>query len=124
MRAGEPIERHPKASREATSHPFLDGVREVTLLARAFETWLVQDYPFVDYLRDFQSRLLARSPRVAQAAIAGGLVDELAWFEKQAGLVGSEPGSAEEREEAEQTFLDVARLERSFWEMAYAGGGR
>lgn len=206
MRTEEFIERHPEAWREATRHRFLDGVREGTLPAGAFETWLVQDYLFVDDLRVFQSRLLARSPRVAQAAIAGGLValvDELGWFEKQAERVGLEldaprhptaeayrdfmvdleekgypagivalwaierayleawrsttPGhpdyrefvehwtvpefaayvdaleeaadtalkeaSVEEREEAERAFLDVARLERDYWEMAYAGGG-
>lgn len=81
------IERYAGAWREATRHPFLDGVREGTPPAGAFETWLVQDYLFVDDLRVFQSRLLARSPRVAQAAIADGLValvDELGWFERQA----------------------------------------
>ncbi len=205
MRTEEFIERHPEAWREATRQPFLDGVREGTLPIEAFETWLVQDYLFVDDLRVFQSRLLARSPRVAQAAIAGGLValvEELDWFEKQAERAGLEldaprhptteayrdfmagleekryptgivalwaierayleawrsaaPGhpdyrefvehwtvpefaayvvaleeaadaalkeaSAEEREEAEQAFLGVARLERDFWEMAYGGG--
>jgi thiaminase len=205
VRAGELIGRHPESWREATRGPFLDGVREGTLPAGAFERWLVQDYLFVDDLRIFQSRLLARSPRVAQAAIAGGLValaDELGWFEKQAerrglaldasrhptaqayrgflvdleekrypaGIVAlwaierayleawksaapghpdyrefvehwTAPGfaayvaaleeaaeaalesaSAEERKEAEEAFLGVARLERDFWEMAYAGG--
>lgn len=206
MRAGELVERHPDAWRGATRGPFLEGVREGTLPAGAFETWLVQDYLFVDDLRVFQSRLLARSPRVAQAAVAGGLValvDELGWFEKQAermnlaldaarhptteayrdfmvglkeqryppGIVAlwaierayleawqsAVPGhpdyrefvehwtvpefaayvaaleeaadaalreaSAEESKEAERAFLGVARLERDFWEMAYAGGG-
>ena len=173
--------------------------------AGAFGTWLVQDYLFVGDLGGFQARLLARSPGVTQAAIAGGLValvDELGWFEKQAEHVGLEldavrrpttegyrdfmagleekrypagivalwamerayleawqsaaPGhpdyrefvehwtvpefaayvsalevaadaalkeaSAEEREEAELAFLNTARLERDFWEMAYGGG--
>ena len=93
MRTEEFIDRHPEAWREATRHPFLGGVREGSLPAGAFETWLVQDYLFVDDLRVFQSRLLARSPRVTQAAIADGLValvDELDWFEKQAERVGLE----------------------------------
>ena len=93
MRTEEFIERHPEAWREATRHPFLGGVREGSLPAGAFETWLVQDYLFVDDLRVFQSRLLARSPRVTQAAIADGLValvDELDWFEKQAERMGLE----------------------------------
>ncbi len=205
VRTAELIERYPGAWREATRHPFLDAVREGTLLAGAFETWLVQDYLFVDDLRIFQSRLLACSPRVAQPAIADGLValvDQLGWFEQQAERMGlaldaprhptteayrdfmvdleekrypagivalwaierayleawrsAAPGhpdyrefvehwtvpefaayvsaleetadaalkeaSAEEQEEAERAFLDVARLERDFWEMAYSGG--
>jgi thiaminase len=149
VRAGELIERHPDAWCGATRGPFLDGVREGTLPAGAFETWLVQDYLFVDDLRVFQSRLLARSPRVAQAAIAGGLValvEELGWFEKQAERLGLRLDSArhpttetyrdfmagleEKRYPAgtvalwaiERAFLGVARLERDFWEMAYAGG--
>ncbi len=205
MRAAELLERHPEAWREATRHPFLDGVREGTLPAGAFETWLVQDYLFVDDLRAFQARLLARSPRAAQPAISRGLValvDELGWFEEHAaraglalnaqrhptaaaykdfmadlekrgypaGIValwaaerayleawqGAAPGhqdyrpfvehwtvpefakyvnaleeaadaaleesSTQEREEAERAYLGVARLERDFWAMAYAGG--
>ena len=91
VRTAELIERYPGAWREATRHLFLDGVHEGTLPSGAFETWLVQDYLFVDDLRVFQSRLLAHSPRVAQPAIASGLValvDELGWFEKQAERMG------------------------------------
>ncbi len=207
MRAAALIEDHPDEWRAATRHPFLDGVREGTMPEGAFETWLVQDYLFVNDLLSFQSRLLARSPRVAQAAVAGGLValvDELGWFEElaqsmepaldaprhpttdayrefmagqeemgyPAGIVAlwamerayleawrsAAPGhpdyrpfvehwtvpefagyvaalevavdavlseaSGGEREEAEDAFLGVARLERDFWEMAFSGGGR
>lgn len=207
MRARELIAAHPDGWRAATRHPFLDGVREGSLPSGAFETWLVQDYLFVDDLRVFQARLLARAPRAAQPAVAGGLValvDELGWFEERAERLGlsleadhhptaaayrdfmvalervvypaaitalwaierayleswqgAKPGhpdyrefvehwtvpefaayvealegaadaalkeaSAEEREEAERAFLEVARLERDFWEMAYAGGER
>lgn len=84
MRAEELLERHPELWREATHHPFLEGLREGTLPDGAFRMWLVQDYLFVNDLLVFQSRLLARSPRPAQAIIAGGLVAlevELSWFE-------------------------------------------
>jgi thiaminase len=36
--------------------------------------------------------------------------------------LGEAPG--EEKERAEAAFLEVARLERDFWEMAFSGGGR
>lgn len=189
---------------EATHHPFLDGVREGSLPAGAFERWLVQDYLYVLDLLPFQTRLLAHAPRPSQAVLAGGLVAleaELTWFEGLArdrdlaldvllhptanayremllalevesytvGITGlwaierayleawrsAAPGhpdyrefvehwtvpefdayvagletaagealqvsSDEEHGRAEEAFVNVARLERDFWEMAFAG---
>ena len=88
MKAGGLVQRHAQIWREATRHPFLDGVRDGGLPEGAFEAWLVQDYLFVSDLLVFQSRLLSRAPRPAQAAIVGGLValeEELGWFEGLAG---------------------------------------
>jgi len=85
------LQRHPDAWRDATAHPFLDAVREGSLPAAAFDTWLVQDARFVADLLRFQARLLARAPRPARAVLAGGavaLVEELAWFEVQADARG------------------------------------
>ena len=82
---------HPSAWERATRHPFLLGVRDGTLPAGAFDTWLVQDHHYVGDLLRFQARLLARAPRPAQAVLAGGavaLVEELAWFEELAGRRG------------------------------------
>ena len=79
--------RHATSWSHATHHPFLAAVRDGTIPEAAFETWLVQDYRFVQDLLVFQARLLARAPRPAQAVLARGavaLVDELAWFEEQA----------------------------------------
>lgn len=79
--------RHPDTWRAATRHPFLAAVRDGTLPAAAFATWLAQDYLFVGDLLVFQARLLARAPRPAQAVLAAGLVAleaELTWFEQQA----------------------------------------
>jgi formylaminopyrimidine deformylase / aminopyrimidine aminohydrolase len=76
--------RRPDAWRDATDHPFLRGVRDGSVPAAAFDTWLVQDARFVADLLRFQARLLARAPRPAQAVLAGGavaLVEELTWFE-------------------------------------------
>jgi thiaminase/transcriptional activator TenA len=71
----------------ATDHPFLRGVREGALPSGAFDTWLVQDALYVSDLLRFQARLLARSPRPAQAVLAAGLaglVAELDWFDERA----------------------------------------
>ncbi len=75
----------------ATGHPFLAAVREGTVTDSAFDQWLVQDELFVADLLVFQSRLLARAPRPAQAVLAGGcvtLVEELDWFQVQAARRG------------------------------------
>ncbi|MCZ2837731.1 TenA family transcriptional regulator [Modestobacter sp. VKM Ac-2985] len=87
MPVSELLRRHPESWRAATAHPFLTAVRDGSLPAGAFDTWLVQDARFVADLLRFQARLLARAPRPAQAVLAGGLValvEELAWFEEQA----------------------------------------
>lgn len=91
MKARDLLGRHPEVWREAINHPFLDGVRGGELPASAFERWLVQDYLYVRDLLGFQARLLARTPRPAQAVVAGGLVAleaELSWFEDLAGRRG------------------------------------
>ena len=77
------LARHAAAWGRATRHPFLGAVRDGTLPAGAFDTWLVQDAHFLTGLLRFQARLLARAPRPAQAVLAGGcvaLVEELDWF--------------------------------------------
>ena len=199
------LDLHQKEWREATQHPFLEAVGEGTFPEGSFESWMAQDYIFASDLLVFQSRLLAQTPRPAQAVVAGGLVAveaELGWFEEKAAgrgldletsrhpttaayrdlmmaldrapyLVaitalwaieqayleawqGAAPGHPDHREfvehwttqefeeyvaglrtaagaalraadegkqkQAEATFLEVARLERDFWEMAWSGG--
>ena len=206
MRAKDLIERHDQSWREATRHPFLGGVREGTLPAGAFETWLVQDYLFVLDGLVFQSRLIPRAPRRDQALLIGGLVAleaELGWFEEkaeerglaldaprhptnaaygevlasleyepypaaitslwalefayleawrnaapghpdyrefvehwttpefadyvagleQAAGIALDEATGEEQRRAEAAFLEVTRLEKDFWEMAFSGGG-
>jgi formylaminopyrimidine deformylase / aminopyrimidine aminohydrolase len=81
----------------ATRHPFLTAVRDGTLPAGAFDTWLVQDALFVADLLAFQARLLARAPRPAQAVLAAGavsLVAELDWFAGQAAARGLDLAAA------------------------------
>ena len=206
METSRLLDRHQEEWREAIHHPFLEAVSEGSFPAGSFEAWLAQDYLFASDLLVFQSRLLARTPRPAQAVVAGGLVAieaELGWFEEKAregGLDletprhpttvayrdlmtvlegepypvavtalwaieqayleawrGAAPGhpdyrefvehwtteefagyvaglreaadaaletaGEDERKQAEAAFLEVARLEREFWEMAWSGGG-
>ena len=87
MPVAELLSRLPQAWSAATRHPFLDGVRDGSVTADSFDTWLAQDAHFVADLLWFQARLLARAPRPVQGVLAGGavaLVDELAWFDAQA----------------------------------------
>jgi formylaminopyrimidine deformylase / aminopyrimidine aminohydrolase len=89
-------QRHVADWTRATQHPFLAAVKDGTLPSPSFATWLVQDYRFVGDLLRFQSRLLARAPRHAQAALSAGvvgLVDELTWFEEQATALGLDLGA-------------------------------
>ena len=205
METSRLLDHHQEEWREATHHSFLEAVSEGSFPAGSFEAWLAQDYLFASDLLVFQARLLARTPRPAQAVVAGGLVAieaELSWFEEKArerGLDletprhpttvayrdlmtilegepypvavtalwaieqayleawrGAAPGypdyrefvehwtteefagyvaglreaadaaletaDEDERKQAEAAFLEVARLEREFWEMAWSGG--
>ena len=70
MKAADLLERNPVVWEEATRHPFLEGVREGSFPAGAFEAWLSRDYLFVGDALVFQARLLARTPCPAQAVLA------------------------------------------------------
>ncbi len=204
MRPDDLLQRHKEVWNAATRHPFLDAVRDGTLDAAIFATWLVQDYLFVADEFAVQARLLARAPRNAQKLLLGslqGLESELSWFESHArtrnlalqaapypatvayrnflnsleqkpyavaltavwaverayleSWQSALPGHSQYREyiehwanaefesfvselehaaedaleandvvdsEAEAVFLNVAQLEREFWEMAWKGG--
>jgi formylaminopyrimidine deformylase / aminopyrimidine aminohydrolase len=79
----------PELWERATRHPFLRAVGEGT--THSFGVWLAQDALFVADLIKFQSRLVARAPRLAQAVIAQGvvaLIAELDWFDAQAASLG------------------------------------
>lgn len=91
MTGSELVGTHPGEWRHATSHAFLEAVRDGSLPDSAFRTWLAQDYRFVFDLLRFQARLLSTAPRTGQRALAQGLVAldaELAWFEGHAARLG------------------------------------
>jgi len=78
------VSRHRQEWLAATHHPFLESVRDGSLPAAAFQTWLVQDYLFVSDLLRFQARLLGVATRPGQRPLAQGLAaleSELSWFE-------------------------------------------
>jgi thiaminase/transcriptional activator TenA len=87
MTAKELIESEAELWEAATRHPFLDGVRDGTLPAEAFDRWLAQDYHFGVALTRVEARFLAGAPREDLALLAGGvqaMVAELDWFEQKA----------------------------------------
>jgi thiaminase/transcriptional activator TenA len=115
MGASRLFHRHAREWRDATSHPFLDGIRDGSLPAGALVAWLQQDYLFVNDLLRFQARLLAAAPRPAQEVLAGGLValeSELNWFEAQVARRGlvldgpRHPATQAYREELERLLSE------------------
>ena len=62
---------HPDAWDRATRHQFLLGVRDGSLPAGAFDTWLVQDARYVADLLRFR----LRKRKAIAAAIKGGWVN-------------------------------------------------
>ena len=108
MHVPDLLERHADRWDAAIHHPFLDGVRDGTLPVAAFDTWLAQDFRFVEDLHAFQRRLVDRSPEAAQPVLAGGveaLADELEWFRglaKERGL-----DLATDRLPATQAYADL-----------------
>ena len=72
---------------QATTAKFLEAIGDGTLLAEAFNRWLVQDYHFADGLTVFQALAVAKTPRQLRKPLVAGLnalEAELEWFEAQA----------------------------------------
>jgi thiaminase/transcriptional activator TenA len=70
--------------RSATSHPFLDAVRDGTLPTRAFDRWLEQDRLFVTSLARAWGLVLAGAPAEHLPLLADGIaafVGEIGWFD-------------------------------------------
>lgn len=70
------------------SHPFLTGCADSTISNEQFNTWLVQDYLYVNSFQPFLLGIIPLSPSVADTEIlASGqiaLENELAWFKDRA----------------------------------------
>jgi thiaminase/transcriptional activator TenA len=91
MNADALLARHAAGWQAATVHPFLDGVRDGSLPADSFDSWLAQDYLYARALVRAQSRITAAAPFADVGLLAGGvvaIVQELAWFEEMAARRG------------------------------------
>ncbi|MGF1570101.1 MAG: TenA family transcriptional regulator [Nodosilinea sp.] len=78
---------HNRAWQRATVHPFLTGCKEDTIHPAQFNTWLGQDYLFVQNFTRMVGRVLGVAPDNHLDALLGGLValkDELLWFQVKA----------------------------------------
>ncbi|MGB3139130.1 MAG: TenA family transcriptional regulator [Nodosilinea sp.] len=81
------LDAHPAAWTQATTHPFLTGCHSGTLLPTQFNTWLVQDYLFVQDFTRMVGRVLGAAPDGHIDLLLAGLSalkDELLWFEDKA----------------------------------------
>jgi thiaminase/transcriptional activator TenA len=87
MTCGFLLKTHHQAWTRATVHPFLTGCQEGTIQAAQFNTWLVQDFLFVQDFTRMVGRALAAAPDAHLDSLLGGLValkDELLWFQAKA----------------------------------------
>jgi formylaminopyrimidine deformylase / aminopyrimidine aminohydrolase len=84
----------------ATTSPFLDGVRDGTLAATAFDRWLEQDRLFLVALTRAWSGVIAAGagPIADLPLLAGGVsafVAEIEWFDEVASARGLDLGAAD-----------------------------
>ena len=101
---------HQEEWREATRHPFLEAVSEGTFSTGAFEAWRGAAPGHPDY-REFVEHWTTEE----FAGYVAGL--------REAADASLKTAGEDERRKAKTFFLEVARLERGFWEMAWSGGG-
>lgn len=81
------LQTHAAPWEKATVHPFLTGCKTGTLQPAQFNTWLVQDFLFVQEFTRMVGRVLAAAPDAHLDTLLGGLValkDELLWFQAKA----------------------------------------
>lgn len=96
MRCQDLITAEPDRWARATSHPFLEGCRDGSLEEEPFNTWLVQDFRFVQGFVRFAGALLRDAPNTHLDTLLGGcaaLHDELAWFMSKMAERGLNPAT-------------------------------
>lgn len=81
------IQRHPDIWEQAIIHPFLKQCQSGNIKPEQFNTWLVQDYLFVQQFTRLLARVLANAPVEHFDILLGGLSaikEELNWFQAKA----------------------------------------
>eukprot|EP00127_Corallochytrium_limacisporum_P001958 Clim_evm1s90 gene=Clim_evmTU1s90 len=81
------IDKNEALWRRATVHPFLSQCQTGEIKDVQFNTWLVQDYLFVQELTRMAGRVLSKAPLDHQDTILSGLVAlkaELIWYQEKA----------------------------------------
>lgn len=89
------VERHAGLWRRMLDHPFLLQARDGALTNETFNTWLRQDYLFVEAARPFLGCLVARGPERHRGPLGealAALADELELFRERARALGVELG--------------------------------
>lgn len=87
------LSRHDRLWGRMLEHPFLLRTRDGTLREGTFETWLRQDYLFVQAARPFLGLLLGRSPERHRDPLVEALAalgEELELFRERADALGVE----------------------------------
>jgi thiaminase/transcriptional activator TenA len=114
------LERHDGLWNRMLEHPFLLEARDGEIDDETFNTWLRQDYVFVEAAIPFVGQLISRAPnqelRRALGEVPPALEDELDLFEERAEALGVsvddvEPGLTNH---AYVQFLQAAAYRESF----------
>lgn len=112
------IQTYPQVWHDATIHPFLTACKSGHIQPQQFDTWLVQDYLFVNEFTRMLATALTVAPIHHFDILLSGLAalkDELNWFRVKAaerGLTLHTPAQA--------TCLEYCRWMRSLAEADYA----
>lgn len=81
------IQTYPQVWHEATIHPFLTACKLGSIQPQQFDTWLVQDYLFVNEFTRMLATVLTVAPSHHFSVLLSGLAalkDELEWFRAKA----------------------------------------
>jgi len=81
------LKTHVKIWQQAIDHPFLRQCQQGAIQSVQFDTWLVQDYLFVQEFTRMLARVLGAAPFHHFTVLLDGLAalkEELAWFELKA----------------------------------------
>lgn len=111
------IQAYPQVWHDATTHPFLAACKSGRIRPQQFNTWLVQDYLFVNEFTRMVATALTAAPIHHFDVLLSGLTalkDELEWFRTKAAERDLNLNTP-----AQATCLEYCRLMHSFAEADY-----